>query len=71
MALLTVPRPALNADHKPTSPQIPAAVARLSVDLPADTLAALKAHVAQSRTSVKAVVIRLIEAELGWTGRSP
>lgn len=38
---------------------------RLTVDLPAGTLAALKIHVANRETTIREVVTRLVRKEIG------
>lgn len=61
---LTAARPTqARAKNKPTIPQDQGKV-RLSVDIPPDMLARLKAHAALQRVSIKDIVTRLIEEEL-------
>lgn len=59
---LTAVRPTKAQTHKPTNQT--AAIARLSVDVPADLLAELKATAARRRTSIREIIIRLVEADL-------
>lgn len=56
---------ALEQTHISTKEQNHNTTARLSVDIPEELLVEVKAYAARRRTTIKDIVIRLLEAEVG------
>ncbi|MQX78117.1 hypothetical protein [Sinorhizobium medicae] len=57
-----------NDDRNPPRRDRRSRAERLTVDLPAGTLTALKIHVAQRETTIREVVTNLVRQEIGQEG---